>query len=103
MVVQAYAVCIGVTPECRRTESEMIGDGRGCVDEVDEAYHDITPLLCLYVSEWHSAPLMLGAARCNWRERRRGGGGIGVRGGESQINSAGMGVASRGATRDYYS
>src|SRR5258707_5405698 len=37
MVVRAYAVCIGVTPECRRTESEMIGDGRG---HVDEAYHD---------------------------------------------------------------
>ncbi len=41
MVVRAYAVCIGVTPECRRMESEMIGDGRGHVDEVDEAYHDI--------------------------------------------------------------
>src|SRR5258708_32026 len=38
MVVQAYAVCIGVTPECRQTESEMIGDGRG---HADEAYHDI--------------------------------------------------------------
>ena len=37
MVVRAYAVCIGVTLECRRTESEMIGDGRGCADE---AYHD---------------------------------------------------------------
>src|SRR5258708_34496794 len=41
MVVQAYAVCIGVTPECRQTESEMIGDGRGHADEADEAYHDI--------------------------------------------------------------
>ena len=40
MVVQAYAVCIGVTPECRQTESEMVGDGRGHADEVDEAYHD---------------------------------------------------------------
>ena len=40
MVVRAYAVCIGVTPECRRTESEMIGDGQGCVDKADEAYHD---------------------------------------------------------------
>ena len=29
--MRAYAVCIGVTPECRRTESE---------DEADEAYHD---------------------------------------------------------------
>ena len=40
MVVRAYAVCIGVTPECRRMESEMIGDGRGCADEADEVYHD---------------------------------------------------------------
>ena len=40
MVVQAYTVCIGVTPECRRTESEMIRDGQGCADEADEAYHD---------------------------------------------------------------
>src|SRR6266446_4049421 len=36
MVVQAYAVCIGVTPECRWTESEMIGDGQGHADEVEE-------------------------------------------------------------------
>src|SRR5258706_14952482 len=41
MVVQAYAVCIRVTPECRQTESEMIGDGRGHADKADEAYHDI--------------------------------------------------------------
>src|SRR6266436_1321306 len=40
MVVQAYTVCIGVTPECRQTESEMIRDGQGCVDEADEVYHD---------------------------------------------------------------
>ncbi len=40
MVVQAYAVCIRVTPECRRMELEMIGDGRGHADEADEAYHD---------------------------------------------------------------
>ncbi len=39
--MRAYAVCIGVTPECRRTESEMIGDGQGHADEADEAYHDI--------------------------------------------------------------
>ena len=38
--MRAYAVCIGVTPECRQTESEMIRDGRGHVDEADEAYHD---------------------------------------------------------------
>ncbi len=37
MVVQAYAVCIGVTPECRQTELEMVGDGQG---HADEAYHD---------------------------------------------------------------
>src|SRR5258708_35232714 len=40
MVVRAYAVCIGVTPECRWMELEMIRDGRGHVDEADEAYHD---------------------------------------------------------------
>ena len=39
--MQAYAVCIRVTPECRQTESEMIGDGRG---HADEAYHD-NPLM----------------------------------------------------------
>ena len=38
--MRAYAVCIGVTPECRRTELEMIGDGRGRVDKADEVYHD---------------------------------------------------------------
>ncbi len=49
MVVRAYAVCIGVTPECRQTESEMIGDGRGHADEVDKAYHDsyaLWPVQC---------------------------------------------------------
>ncbi len=38
--MRAYAVCIRVTLECRQMESEMIGDGQGCVDEADEAYHD---------------------------------------------------------------
>ncbi len=33
-------MCIGVTPECRQTKSEMIGDGWGHADEADEAYHD---------------------------------------------------------------
>ena len=33
-------MCIGVTPECRQMESEMIGDGQGCADEVDKVYHD---------------------------------------------------------------
>ena len=40
MVVQAYAVCIRVKLECRRMESEMVGDGQGRADEADEAYHD---------------------------------------------------------------
>ena len=38
--MRAYAVCIGVKPECRRTESEMVGDGQGRADKVDEVYHD---------------------------------------------------------------
>ena len=40
MVVQAYAVCIGVTLECRWTELEMIRDGWGHADKADKAYHD---------------------------------------------------------------
>src|SRR5258705_1518795 len=40
MVVRAYTVCIGVTLECRQTESEMIRDGWGHADKVDKAYHD---------------------------------------------------------------
>ena len=51
MVVRAYAVCIGVTPECRRTESEMIGDGRGRADKVDEAYHDTIRKSCIVYNE----------------------------------------------------
>src|SRR5260221_13511434 len=73
MVVRAYAVCIGVKPECRWTELEMVGDGQGCADEADEAYHDITPLLCRYVLEGCSASLMSGAGRCSRRGSRRGG------------------------------
>ena len=38
--MRAYTVCIGVTPECRWMESEMIRDGWGCADEVDKVYHD---------------------------------------------------------------
>ena len=38
--MRAYAVCIRVKPECRQTESEMVGDGQGHADEADEAYHD---------------------------------------------------------------
>src|SRR5258708_2014912 len=87
MVVRAYAVCIRVTPECRRMESEMIGDGWG---RVDEAYHDITPLLCRYVSEWHSASLTSGAARCSRSGSSRGVWGIGVLEVEFLYNSWGM-------------
>src|SRR5258708_20514460 len=75
MVVRAYTVCIGVTPECRQMESEMIGDGWG---HVDEAYHDITPLLCCYILEQCSASLTLGAVRCSWSGSSRGVWGIGV-------------------------
>ena len=78
MVVQAYAVCIGVTPECRRMESEMIRDGQGHADEADEVYHDITPLLCHYISEWCSTSLTSGAARCSWSGSSGGVWGIGV-------------------------
>ena len=42
-------MCIGVTLECRQMELEMIGDGWGHVDEADEAYHDITPLMPLHL------------------------------------------------------
>ncbi len=90
MVVQAYAVCIGVTPECRWMELEMIGDGWGCADEVDEAYHDITPLLCCYVSEQHSASLTSGAARCSWSGSSGGVWGIRVLEVEFLYNSWGM-------------
>src|SRR5260370_424360 len=82
MVVRAYTVCIRVTPECRWMESEMIGDGRGHADKADRAYHDITPLLCRYVSEWHSASLTLGAAQCSWSGSSGGVSGIGVLEGE---------------------
>ena len=51
MVVQAYAVCIGVTLECRQMESEMIGDGQGCADKADEVYHDRKLMDCLDI--WH--------------------------------------------------
>ena len=52
MVVRAYTVCIGVTPECRWMELEMIGDGWG---HADEAYHDT-----LVMQQWLCAhPLMV--------------------------------------------
>ena len=73
--MRAYAACIGVTLECRRMESEMVG---GVQTRVDEAYHDITPLLCRYVSERRSASLSSGAAGCSWGGSSRGVWGIGV-------------------------
>ena len=75
MVVQAYTVHIGVTLECRRMESGVIGDGWG---HVDKAYHDITPLLCCYISEWCSTSLMSGAVQCSWGGSSRGVWGTGV-------------------------
>src|SRR5258708_28301489 len=47
MVVRAYTVCIRVTPECRRMESEMIRDGWGHVDKV---YHDMQLTLETYTT-----------------------------------------------------
>ncbi len=88
--MRAYAVCIGVKPECRQMELEMVGDGQGHVDEADEAYHDITPLLCRYVSEQRSTSLTLGAARCSWSGRSGGVRGIGVLEVEFLYNSWGM-------------
>src|SRR5260221_1501785 len=87
MVVRAYTVCIGVTPECRQMESEMIGDGWG---HVDEAYHDITPLLCHYILERHSASLTLGVAQCSWSGSSGGVWGIRVLEVEFLYNSRGM-------------
>src|SRR5258708_37911682 len=87
MVVRAYAVCIGVTLECRRMESEMVRDGWGHADEV---YHDISPLLCCYVSEWRSGSLMLGAARCSRSGSSGGVWGIGVLEVEFLYNGWGM-------------
>src|SRR5258707_10263131 len=90
MVVRAYIVCIGVTPECRQTELEMIGDGWGRADEADKAYHDITPLLCRYVLERCSASLTLGVARCSWSGSSGGGWGIRVLEVEFLYNGWGM-------------
>src|SRR5258708_6509053 len=90
MVVRAYAVCIGVTPECRRMESEMGGDGQGRVDKADEAYHDITPLLCRYVLERHSASLTSGVAQCSWSGSSGGVWGIRVLEVEFLYNGWGM-------------
>src|SRR5258708_5310980 len=90
MVVRACSVCIGGKRECRRMESEMVRDGQGCADEVDKVYHDITPLLCRYVSEWHSASLTSGAARCSRSGSSRGVWGIGVLEVEFLYNSWGV-------------
>ena len=62
----------------------MVG---GCADEV---YHDITPLLCHYISEWHSASLTSGVVRCSWSGSSRGVWGIRVLEVEFLYNSWGM-------------
>src|SRR5258708_8136868 len=90
VVVGAYGVWMRVGPECRQMESEMIGDGQGHADEVDEVYHDITPLLCRYVSEQHSTSLTSGAVRCSWSGSSRGVWGIGVLEVEFLYNGWGM-------------
>src|SRR5260221_6530943 len=61
MVVRAYTVCIGVTLECRQTESEMIGDGWGHADEADEVYHD-TPMAGEPLKTYHSTLSIQGLA-----------------------------------------
>src|SRR5258708_26379610 len=38
----------------------------------ERPYHDITPLLCCYVSEWHSFSLMSGAVQGGWSGGGRG-------------------------------
>ena len=38
--MQAYVVCIRVTPECKWMELGMIRDGWGHADDADKAYHD---------------------------------------------------------------
>ncbi len=68
----------------------MIGDGWGCVNEADKAYHDITPLLCCYILERCSASLTSGAARCSWSGRSAGVQGIGVLEVEFLCNGWGM-------------
>src|SRR5258708_15978793 len=39
--------------ECRRVESEMVGDGQGHADEVDKAYHDT----CL--KHWYTGDMLI--------------------------------------------
>ena len=57
----------------------MVGNSWGRADGVaDEVCHDITPLLCRYVSERCSASLTSGAAGCSWGGSSRGVWGIGV-------------------------
>ena len=85
--MQAYAAHIGVTLECRQMELEMIRDGWG---HVDEAYHDITPLLCCYISERRSTSLTSGAAQCSWGGSSRGVWGTGVLEVEFLYNGWGM-------------
>ena len=65
----------------------MVGDGWGCADE---AYHDITPLLCHYVLEQHSTSLTSGVVRCSWGGSSGGVWGIRVLEVEFLYNSWGM-------------
>src|SRR5258708_27826251 len=53
-------------------QSKVGGEGEG------RSYHDITPLLCHYVSEWHSFSTMSEAARGGWSGGRGGVWGIRV-------------------------
>ena len=56
----------------------------------DEAYHDITPLLCRYILEWCSASLMSGVAGCSWGGSSGGVWGIGMLEVEFLYNGWGM-------------
>ena len=43
-----------------------------------ESYHDITPFLCCYISEWHSFSMMSEAVQGGWSGGGGGVWGIGV-------------------------
>src|SRR5258708_30307382 len=82
VVVQVAQVHTGVGAEQRwkrqsgcRWGQRQLGVGR----EVEgRSYHDITPLLCCYISEQHSFSTMLEAVRGGWSGGRGGVWGIGV-------------------------
>src|SRR5258708_2304127 len=60
------------------TGSEMNRRGQGKEGErrrkrkEERPYHDITPLLCHYISEWHSFSLTSGVAQGSWSGGGRG-------------------------------